>query len=356
MKKDLLHQGAHLPELSTQLRSTQEIFACVSGVSSFPTTHAHNQITQHVPRLKEKANVRSMPPLYIPMLYENYKHHFTEALQISIQRIKKQNHDKFLCAVILHNSRQLPAALIQKSLIDSGVEQEQIIIHPQKAKGDTIDELETFLGDPKGFYVVPDSNYDGMEARAVIYCLDNDFDDCHVDSLNAMHPNNITSIRCHLSRAVSELCVIHPFEVNSYRYENTFLFNSVEIDTRFMSCTKEMKYWAFICQSDHLSSDSASTAPVLKDDPVLSEEEVKDKLICPSCIICCHWNHKNRKGVKLGGSPYSSKEDRDRMVAVDLNRRKSCSVSGETQCSCHLSRECKLVRRNRCISRTYSAH
>ena len=296
-------------------------------------------MTNFVSTSPGKNNVRSLPVLYLPMLFQQHKQHFRGALQKSIERIKKQNekHDQ-LCLVLLYNPRCLSTKYIHQALVGITGNHIKITFHPQKSNNDSIDPLKDFLRNPIGIYVVPDTNFDGMEAKSVIYCLYNDFD---------AQDYNITSIRSHLSRAVSELCVIHPFEVNSYLYETTFLFNHVEVDSSYLKCTKEMKYWAFTCKSHDMHLKYTNGTNMANSAKAICYDLEDKVMICPSCIIYCHWNHKKRSGIKFGGTPYSSIRDRREMVKVDRDRRRHCAVFGEEICACNQIMDCKFARKRR---------
>ena len=339
LKQDLLRKGVHLSNLSSHLLSTKDIVDCANNVASFPTTHAFNKMTNIVSTIPSKFDVRSVPVLYIPMLFEQHKEHFRQTLQTSIERLKKhiERNDQ-LCVVLLYNPRCLSTKYVHQALKDNSQKGIKIIMHPQKCNNDSIDPLKDFLRNPVGIYAVPDSNFGGMEAKSVIYCLHNDFD---------AKDYNITSIRSHLSRAVSELCVIHPFDINSYLYENTFLFDYVEVDSSYLQCTKEMKYWAFTCNSHemHLRCDDEKFK--IHSDVEKYSPSRNSQMICPSCIITCHWNHKKRSGIKFGGSPYSSNRDFYDMIKADRDRRKSCSIFGEEKCSCSQMMNCKFTRTRR---------
>ena len=117
-------------------------------------------------------------------------------------------------------------------LIKCGEKENSITLHPDKSSDGSIEKLEAFLANPIGTYLVPQDSFTGMEARNIILILsEHDF----------FHSDDTIFVRCHLSRAVSNLCVIQELKNN----QSDYMLPSMDVDGSFLKCCKELKQIAF---------------------------------------------------------------------------------------------------------------
>ena len=197
------------------MRNTQQIGSCTKRVKNFSTTDSEIKITTQIEPLIVETNIASTNrPLHIPFFSLNKTQHLGQAIKLALERVKEESKN----IVIMHNPFRLSSKSIQDALIECGEDQKSILLHPQMSENNSHESLRKYILNPVGIYVVPEDNFVGMESQCVIYCLHDDKDKA------IMNPLNLTSIRCHLSRAVSTLCVIHEMNINEYfSRKNTYL-------------------------------------------------------------------------------------------------------------------------------------
>ena len=111
--------------------------------------------------------------------------------------------------------------------------------------------MRRFLENPDGVLICEDECFVGMEARAVVYCVDEFY-------------GNDKNIRCHLMRATDELTIIYVFDKDSFGY----LDFGAAILPIFPQCKNVMENIAWQCET---CSDNI--------------------IICKSCYIGCHNGH-----------------------------------------------------------------
>lgn len=330
MKKELPYNGVHLASLSSNMRNTKDIETCAKTVQSVATNYAIQKITKNIDSLPAKTNVTSTRPLHIPYFAHNHKQHFIKAISKALNEMK----DRHQSIVIMHNPLLLSSKDIQKSLIECGEEENNILRHPQKRNNDNVERLKHYLRNPNGFYIVPQDNFVGMEAKSIIFFIGARGDETDID--------NTTSIRCHILRAVSNLIIIQSLNINEYGNKYMFVLDNVDVDPSFIQCQGEMKFDACKCKSNDMHSKSANPTNVLEH----PNNYLQDKLICQSCMIWCHQDHKERSCVKLGSSPpYSLFPGLFRMMFVDGVWRVKCSILGETKCYCNVITNCQLMKK-----------
>ena len=227
-----------------------------------------NTLTKNIEALPVRNNVRSTRPLAIPYLKTNRKQHFREAIKMALKKIKQDGE----ALVVMFDPRKITMKEIKDCLLRNEVPEETITQHPEKAKEESTEHLETFLKNPIGIYLVPQDCFTGCEANQVLYIL-SEWDDIYDPS----------AIRCHISRAVSNLIMIHELEINEWR-QNNYLFPSMDVEKSFLACCKESEDIAFKCH-DHSKEPNSSGGRIF---------------VCKPCVIYCHRNCEERTSEHLG--------------------------------------------------------
>ena len=291
MKRDLQQDGVHIACLSINLRNTKNIGKVSNNVKHFNSRLADSNMTRHIqPLIVKSTNVTSSrPPFLIPMYRESRGKHLKQALARGLERAKHSTKN----VVIIHDERSLPSNEINQPLLEYG--EKNILIHPNKSNNDDPTSLINYLKQPRGIYVVPDVNFVGMESNSVIF----------ISSQSEFNP---TSIRCNISRAVSQLTIIIEMKEDDRFFNGKILFHSTEVDPTFVECQKTVYWHAFKCNSIHADSllTSPSLPPISKQqqNPKSSSPILKwlkpEKYVCESCIHICHNNHQDRLSVILG--------------------------------------------------------
>ena len=335
MKSYLIQNGVHIANLRTNLRNTKTIGEVTRNVKVFTSIAANFTMTQHIQALSVKTtDVKSFkPPLLIPIHFKQRKKHLTPSLKRALERAKQSNQN----IVIMYDNlfKSVTSEEIKKSLVECGEEKHDILIHPNKFKNECPTPLINYLKQPKGIYVVPFKSFVGMEANSVI---------CIISENKYTYAS--TSIRCNLSRAVSQLTIIleSTDDTLSNTGENRVLFQSVEVDPTFIECSKIMKFEAFKCNSCHRGSSSTSSQ--LLDHQQQSQESWSsfmrlfkhEKYVCHSCIHVCHNNHKQRSFVQLAGGAYRSWFK----VYKGIIGYARCFILGESTCCCNEITKCLI--------------
>ena len=227
MKNVLLQNGVHIANLSTNLRNTKGISEVSRNVKWFSSIAANATMTQYIQALSVKTtDVKSFkPPLLIPINFKQHKKHLTLSLKRALERAKQSTQN--IVIMYDHYYTSVTSEEIQKSLVECGEEKEDILVHPKKFQNESKTQLINYLKQPKGIYVVPFRNFTGMEANSVV---------CIISESKYVH--SLRSIRCNLSRAVSQLTIILESMDDTLLNTgaNRVLFQSVEIDPTFLEC------------------------------------------------------------------------------------------------------------------------
>ena len=345
MKRDLHQDGVHIASLSTNLRNTKNIGEVSRNVKSFNSSFANCKMTEHIqPLVVKSTNVASSrPPLLIPMFRKNREKHLKQALVRALERVEHSTKN----VVIIYDERSLPSYEIYQLLLECG--EEAIFNHPNKCNDDDPTQLINYLKQPKGIYVVPDVNFVGMESNSVIL----------ISNQSDYDFNVATSIRCNISRAVSQLTIIMEMKEDAFSlFTGKILFHSTEVDPSFVECQKTIKWYAFKCNSIH--SNSLLTSPSLS--PILEQLQYQkssspilkwfnpEKYVCEPCIHICHNNHKDRLSVIFGGGNsflFSGSKLSLSLGAIKstigmVARAIKLSIVGGTRCCCKEIAECKI--------------
>ena len=342
MKQKLQDNGIFLSKLSSNMRNVKSIGACSRNIQTFNTRKGMCQMTQHLDAIEVVSNIDSNPPLYIPINSKNRRENLTKAMQLALERTK----EKTRSTVVMYHPYNLQSQEIQKALVECGEEEKNILLHPQKSENESDQKLKEYLRKPNGFYVVPEYIFDGMESKCMIYLLHDKLDDSF---------RNMKSIRCNISRAVSTLAVIHEIKINDYDNFHHFLFHSMDIEPRFIECSKIIKYDAYRYEDKKChpkpsnSTTGMETTTAASNGDYLSTSSNgngNDTIICYPCIIYCHRDHKNRSHHKFGIPQTSSISGLLGMLFVDGARRIKCSIVGERKCCCGDVGQCELEKNN----------
>ena len=116
-----------------------------------------------------KTEIKTNPPLHIPISKTNdTKYHVRLALKIAINTIKERNKSLKLSCVILYHRQFFLADDIKQALVECEVDKENIILHPRKQAKSSLKQLEQYLRDSIGVYVVPQRFIVGMESKNII--------------------------------------------------------------------------------------------------------------------------------------------------------------------------------------------
>ena len=101
MKSDLLKNGVHIANLSTNLRNTKDISEVSRNVKIVNSATANQKLTKHIQALSvETTNLKSSkPPLLIPILRSKRQKHFISALKRALEGIKQSSQN----IVIMHD-------------------------------------------------------------------------------------------------------------------------------------------------------------------------------------------------------------------------------------------------------------
>ena len=354
MKSDLLQDGVHIANLSTNLRNTKCIGEVSRNVKILNSEKNRQEMTKHIQALSVKTtNVKSSkPPLLIPILRSKRQKHLIPALKRALEGIKQSTQN----IVIMYDHKSLSSKEIKESLVECDVEDDAILIHPTRSKKESPTNLIKYLKQPKGIYVVPCENFVGMEANAVIYISSQEEKFGRADS-----------IRCNISRAVSLLSIIMELMEDSFwnSGQNRILFQSTEVDPTFVECSKTIKKEAFKCKSNHSNSSSTSPSTSLP----LQEQQQQDqetsstflklfkreKYVCQACMQVCLNSHDQRSFVDLVGGTATNLLGVFKTFFGLIARMIKCSIVGESKCSCDEITECLISKNssNSCLNRDH---
>ena len=271
MKEKLSNEGVFIRSLTTNMRNTTEVGEVTRTAQFENPNSVYSKLTKNIEALPVLSNVRSSKPLVIPYLQSNRKIHFREAMKIALKKIKQGEEP----LVVMFDPREIQMNKIKECLINNNVPEETITLHPDKMyRQEGTEHLETFLKNPKGIYLVPQDCFTGCEAHHVLFILSERKD-----------YGETTAIRCHISRAVSNLIVMHEIVINEHN-ETNYLLSSVDVEKQFLACCKEPKQDAFKCQNHSKESNSSRW----------------QTFICKACVIYCHRNCEERTVEWVAGN------------------------------------------------------
>ena len=143
MKCDLLQDGVHIANLSSNLRNTKDISEVSRNVKTLTSGNYLQKLTKHIQALSVKTTnvTSSKPPLLIPILQSKCQKHFIPALKRALEGVKQSTQN----IVILYDNKTLSSEEIKRLLVECG-EEEDIIIHPKRSKKkfpEKLDQIST---------------------------------------------------------------------------------------------------------------------------------------------------------------------------------------------------------------------
>ena len=312
MKENLANNGVFIRSLNTNMRNTSEIGQVTKKAQFDNPGYIYSKLTKNIQSLEARTQTSSSqkPTLILYLKNERGKY-----IQKVIQLALEKKNEETEATVFMFDETEIEIEEIKKILISCGEDPNKIVLHPEKSKKETTQQFEIFLKNPQGIYLVPQDCFTGTEARSVIFLLSEKDDH---------YP---TSVRCHLSRAISNLIVIQELRINEN--STNYLLPSMEIKESFLKCSKETKEFAFKCPN-HESKHATTTkegrhghskikswfSPFQKLKLKSSFFPVQEDLIvCRPCWIVCHKKCEGRKVEKI----YSSET-------------KTCSCCSMTNC------------------------
>ena len=132
------------------------------------------------------------------------------------------------------HDRECQSVDIKKALMNVGVIEEDIVIYPNQSysKDDPTYQLTKYLNDPKGVFITNQNFFVGMEASSMVYCFG----------------GNTSNIRCHLMRAVENLCVLQlilKLEISP----REFTLDGTNLCLKFIDCAKSLKGNVSVCET-----------------------------------------------------------------------------------------------------------
>lgn len=325
LKDNLIKDGVFIKSLATNMRNTKEIYEVAKHAQTDEGEHGQTKVSSFIPNLEswDKSNVSSSQPMLIPYWRKNRKKHLRKAMKIALKKTKEDGP----VLVLMFNPREIKINELKKVLIECGEDEKSVTLHPKRSLNQSTEELEAFLRNPFGTYIVPQESFTGMEAKNVLYFL--------------AISGYATSIRCHLSRAISSLCIIHEIKGNlPKRHVMDCLFPSTEVNKSFLRCCTKIKISGCQCPNHNLPA-SNETANESKQGELQtcsrSPSVEKASYVCKPCLIICHHNHEGRT-VRL----LNSKRRAWICSSITIMLEKSES----TTCSCSSISNCQLRRRN----------
>ena len=276
MKENLVKSGVFIKSLTTNMRNTKEV-GDVTKKAQSSKPNPFVKVAKNIPALEVRTNVSSSSkPLLIPYLKTKRKQHLKLAMKKAIKRTREDGQ----VLVLMFDPHDLDMKQLRDILIKCGEKENSITLHPDKSSDESIEKLEAFLANPIGTYLVPQDSFTGMEARNIILILsEHEF----------FRSDDTIFVRCHLSRAVSNLCVIQELKND----QSDYMLPSMDVDGSFLKCCKELKQIAY---------------------KVPTQEE---DYVCYPCCIVCH-------------------QDQTQSEAKFIDRDKT------NQCSCAHIADCQL--------------
>ena len=295
MTRNLTHEmGFEAPKLFMNMRNSREVTQAAKTVKSkyskvlskteyvnHPWDSPTTKITNAINFSRDwKSSICSHIPTVIPILHEDLDQNYSRLFNIATEKGKLN--------VILGNfslektgfslktnplkvgtfdlDRTFDLDKIKEAVVNCGVEEENIFIHTFDSKH-TKEDMKEFLRNQYGFLICQEELYSGMEAKSVVYCLDNhDYD-----------IRKSKNVRATMTRACSQLNIISCY---SKEKPNRFEFSSVKLDPTFIKgCDQTMDKYLFKC----LSESCKKTEQCNSDGSIW---------ICASCSLGCHQSHR----------------------------------------------------------------
>ena len=247
-----------LPKLFMNMRNSREVTEVAKTVK---TDYDSSNVTSVVDSLNVwKSSICSYIPTLIPISREDLDENYTKLFAHATEKGK-------LNVILFRGDSKFDLKKIEMAILACGVEQDNIFIHTFKSKH-TKEDIKSFLLNKKGFLIVQEELFCGMEAKSVVYCLEDSYDG---------YDHNI---RVNVMRACSQLNIIYRYRKD---YHNRIEFPKANLDPTFMNgCEKVMKCVSFKC----------ITCQNITKEIGRDGNETKGIGICKSCSLSCHHYHK----------------------------------------------------------------
>ena len=229
------------PKLYTNMRNSRDISEFTRRVQKSTSDIIKKELLD-VSESRDSSVISCKPKIF-PIKFE--------CLEESIDELFGSASDKSEINVILYsNENDFSPERIKESLIQNGIEEENILTHSMNSRN-TKEMIRAFFMNPNGFLICYDEYFIGMEAYGIIYCSGDG--------------DATKSFRCHLMRATSELNIIYSFKDNPCHVD--FGASSL-LSPKYLECDEEMKKWACKCRQCD-----------------------ENMVICKPCLIACHNGH-----------------------------------------------------------------
>ena len=302
MKENLVNNGVFIRSLNTNMRNTSEVGQVTKKAQFDYPYSSYAKLTKNVQSLEARKQTSSThKPTLIPYLKNERGKYMQKAIQLALEKNKEEAD----ATVFMFDETEIRMEEIKNILISCGEDPNKIVLHPEKSKKETTQQLEDFLKNPQGIYLVPQDCFTGTEARSVIFLL---------SETKAYYP---TSVRCHLSRAISNLIVIQELVINEL--QTNYLLPSMEMEESFLRCSKETKIHAFKCPAHESKHATTTTTKERRHgQPKINSSfspVQEDLFLCKPCWIVCHQHCEERTAENIG-----------------YGETKSCSCCSMTNC------------------------
>ena len=249
-----------LPKLFMNMRNSREVTEVAKTVKT-DSLYLPSKITNIVDYLNVwKSSISSYIPTLVPISSDDLAKNYSILFEHATEKGK-------LNVILFRGDSKFDLKKIEMAILACGVEQDNIFIHTFKSKH-TKEDIKSFLLNKKGFLIVQEELFCGMEAKSVVYCLEDSYDG---------YDHNI---RVNVMRACSQLNIIYRYRKD---YHNRIEFPKANLDPTFMNgCEKVMKCVSFKC----------ITCQNITKELGRDGNETKGIGICKSCSLSCHHYHK----------------------------------------------------------------
>ena len=245
-----------IPKLFMNMRNSREITEVGKTIRSMLSDYKITDVINS--KNVWKSSITSYIPTFIPINVVDLKNNYSKLFKHSTEK-------GTLRVILLSDESGFDLAKIKEAVLGCGVKEDDILIHTFNSNHSK-EDIKAFLRNQKGFLICQEELFTGMEAKSVVYCLnDNNF---------------YNNVRVNVMRACEKLNIIY-----CYRKDDVFEidFPSAVLDPTFIKdCEQIMEYRAFQCQT------CEDIAKKLGKDKYTE----KERWICTSCSLGCHHGHK----------------------------------------------------------------
>ena len=250
-----------LPKFFMNMRNSREVTEVAKTVKT-DSLYLPSKITNIVDYLNVwKSSISSYIPTLVPISSDDLAKNYSILFEHATEKGK-------LNVILFREDSSFNVKKIKKAVLNCGVEPENIFIHTFDSEH-TKEDIKAFLRNQRGFLICQEELFCGMEAKSVVYCLDED--------LHYGFPDNV---RVNLMRACSQLNIIFCYEKDKW---SRIEFPKANLDPTFINgCEHVMKKFALKC----------ITCEKIAKELGRDEDEKDEVLICKSCSLSCHHYHQ----------------------------------------------------------------